>query len=142
MEKQSQLSALLQDLGYRITPQRLLIIEAIQRSAGHLSAEEVHAQIQAIYPYVDISTVYRTLELLASLGLVRKTDLTEGHTHYEWSQEPHQHTVCQRCGNVGHFGNELLDELWEALRQGQRFYPTRASIVAFGLCDACAQVSS
>ena len=68
----------LRELGYRLTPQRIMILSAIETSDNHISAEEIHAQIVVKYPQVNISTVYRTLELLKQLGLVTETDLGEG----------------------------------------------------------------
>jgi Fur family ferric uptake transcriptional regulator len=59
----------LTEQGYRLTPQRLMTISAIENSDGHISAEEIYAQVKAKYPQVNISTVYRTLELLKRLGL-------------------------------------------------------------------------
>ena len=69
MERQD-LVELLRERGQRMTPQRQLILEAVQQLEGHISAEAVHAQVAARFPQVNISTVYRTLELLQELGLV------------------------------------------------------------------------
>jgi Fur family ferric uptake transcriptional regulator len=54
----------LQQIGYRLTPQRMMILDAIADSGGHISAEEIHERVRVAYPYLDISTVYRTLDLL------------------------------------------------------------------------------
>ena len=64
--------------GYRLTPQRLMILSAIESSRDHISAEEIYAEVTAKYPHVNISTVYRTLELLKKLGMVYEIDLGEG----------------------------------------------------------------
>ncbi|MQY67540.1 MAG: transcriptional repressor, partial [Dehalococcoidia bacterium] len=72
----------LAEQGYRLTPQRLMTIAAIEHSDGHISAEEIYAQVMAKYPHVNISTVYRTLELLKKLGLVTETDFDEGRVRY------------------------------------------------------------
>ena len=75
----------LRELGYRLTPQRMLILAALRDSDDHISAEEIHARVRAKYPHVNISTVYRTLELLKSLGLVTETDLGEGRVRYHFA---------------------------------------------------------
>jgi Fur family ferric uptake transcriptional regulator len=72
----------LSELGYRLTPQRIMIISAIENSEQHISAEEIYAQIVVKYPTVNISTVYRTMELLKRLNLVTETDLGEGRVRY------------------------------------------------------------
>jgi Fur family ferric uptake transcriptional regulator len=63
-------AAQLAEAGYRMTPQRMMILDAIESSNQHISAEEIHAQVVAKYPNVNISTVYRTLELLKKLDMV------------------------------------------------------------------------
>jgi len=68
----------LSEQGYRLTPQRMMILSAIENSDDHISAEEIYAQVVAKYPHINISTVYRTLELLKQLGLVTETDLGGG----------------------------------------------------------------
>ena len=137
MNQQTDIGNLLQEQGFRVTPQRLLILQTLQEAEQHLSVEEVHAQVAAVHPYVDISTVYRTLERFAALGLLRKTNLGEDHTHYEWAEGPHQHMICERCGNVDHFDNELLLPLWQALQQRHGFQTSSETTAVFGLCQDC-----
>lgn len=136
-EHQRPIGLLLQERGFRVTPQRLLILQTVQESDRHLSAEEIHARVVTVYPYVDISTVYRTLERFAALGLLHKTNLGEDHTHYEWAKGPHQHMVCERCGAVDHFEDELLDSLRRSLQSLHDFEPTRTHVAIFGLCKTC-----
>ena len=71
-------ASILEERGYRLTPQRMMVLAAIEGSSNHISAEEIYSQIRAKYPRVNISTVYRTMELLKGLGLVTEIDLGEG----------------------------------------------------------------
>ena len=68
----------LQGKGYRLTPQRMLVIEALHDADGHISAEEIYEQLHNHYSYSNVSTVYRTLELLKKFNLVTETDFGEG----------------------------------------------------------------
>ncbi|MBI4498450.1 MAG: transcriptional repressor [Chloroflexi bacterium] len=129
--------ALLRRQGLRITPQRMMILDILQHSDRHLSAEEVCALIQERFPSTDISTVYRTLELLLNLGMVQKTTLGEAHDHYEWVEDPHYHIVCQRCGAIMPFGDEVLDHLRALLAQQHQFRVARAYLEVFGTCVRC-----
>jgi len=70
MHEKRGISDRLSEKGYRLTPQRLMILSAMESSHDHISAEEIYAQVAARYPNVNISTVYRTLELLKKLGRV------------------------------------------------------------------------
>ncbi len=71
------MSSRLSELGYRLTPQRLMVVQAVEGADGHISAEEIYLQIRAIYPHMNISTVYRTLELLSELVTVTRAAQSE-----------------------------------------------------------------
>jgi Fur family ferric uptake transcriptional regulator len=87
--------------GYRMTPQRLMIVSAIENSENHISAEDIYTQVVAKYPNVNVSTVYRTLELLEQLGLVTKTEMGIGRIMYHPIEKGHHHhLICRTCGNI------------------------------------------
>jgi Fur family ferric uptake transcriptional regulator len=89
------LRAALKERGWRMTPQRRLILEAITRSRGHISAEQVHREVVREYPEVNLTTVYRTLEVLEGLGYIRHTHVHGEAAQYQRTDEPaHQHVVC------------------------------------------------
>lgn len=124
--------------GYRLTPQRTSIWEVVRRDGRHLTAEQVVAEVKETLPEVNLSTVYRTLELLVSLGLVYETRLGTATTYYEVAPEPvHHHFVCEACGAVGHFSDELLGPLYAELDRLEGFATERAKATVFGLCRAC-----
>ncbi len=127
----------LQELGYRLTPQRTLVWDVLRSAGKHLSAEEICARIQEEFPHVNTSTVYRTLDLLVGLNLVRETRLGPARRFYEVEEEvPHHHLVCQACGCVMHVHDEDLAGLPAALQSSQGFTLREATL--FGLCSACA----
>ncbi|MFC1984752.1 Fur family transcriptional regulator, partial [Chloroflexota bacterium] len=98
--------------GYRVTPQRMMILAAIEKSDDHISADEIYSQVVARYPNVNISTVYRTLELLERLGLVTETDLGEGRVRYHPVEKGHHHhLVCRECGATIDLEESLLTPL-------------------------------
>ena len=119
--------ATLREQGYRLTPQRNLIWEVLRDAGRHMTAEEVAAEVRGTLPDVNVSTVYRTLELLVSLDLVTETKLGSARSYFEVSPDPgHHHFICERCGAVGHFGDDLFAPLYQALEAGDGFTPTRA----------------
>ena len=78
-----------------------MIVAAIEGSDHHISAEEIHNQIEARYPHLNISTIYRPLDLLKRRGLVTETDLGERSVRYHSAERWHyHHLVCQRCGQI------------------------------------------
>ena len=99
MDNKNNLLEILREKGYRLTPQRMMVLEAIEASHDHISAEEIHAKARIKYPYINISTVYRTLDLLKEQGLVTETDLGGGRFLYHpVGKAHHHHLVCKKCG--------------------------------------------
>ena len=125
-------------LGYRLTPQRIMILSAIEDSDDHISAEEIYAQIVAKYPNVNISTVYRTLELLKRLGLVTETDLGGGRVRYHPAEKGHHHhLVCRECGAIIDLDEALLAPLKGALLREYKFSADLRHLAIFGRCINC-----
>jgi Fur family ferric uptake transcriptional regulator len=128
----------LQQIGYRLTPQRMMILEAIGDSEGHISAEEIHERVRAVYPYLDISTVYRTLDLLKTLHLVSETDMGRGHAQYELlSKGLHHHLICTECGKILDVDNSFLDPLRRAIEAEYDFHAEIEHLAVFGMCSDC-----
>ncbi|OGO66621.1 MAG: hypothetical protein A2030_12000 [Chloroflexi bacterium RBG_19FT_COMBO_50_10] len=128
----------LRSQGFRITPQREMIIEAIAHSGEHISAEQVFAQIQKRTHSVNITTVYRTLELLVQQGLASRIDLGKDRVIYATHQHgPHIHLVCRQCGQVIDADPNLLLTLNDQLNSGYQFAADLQHISVLGLCSDC-----
>lgn len=124
--------------GYRLTPQRHMILSVIQEAGGHLSIDQILERVQERNPYVSLSTVYRTLELLRELGLVRENHLPGEQPHYETAESTeHHHLVCRSCRAIIHLEDNLLGNLQEQLQQQYTFHGLTLDLVAAGYCDAC-----
>ena len=124
--------------GYRLTPQRHMILSVIQEAGGHLSIDQILERVQERNPYVSLSTIYRTLELLRELGLVRENHLPGEQPHYETAESTeHHHLVCRRCRTIIHLEDNLLGDLHEQLQQQHAFHGLTLDLVAAGYCDAC-----
>src|SRR4030042_3470597 len=135
MEQPRDIARELSKQGYRLTPQRVMILSAIENSDNHISAEEIYAQIVAKYPQVNISTVYRTLELLKQLGLVTETDLGEGRVRYHSAEKGHHHhLVCEKCGAIIDLDESLLTPLKSALLQEYKFSADLRHLAIWGRC--------
>ena len=138
MDQPEDIAGKLSAQGYRLTPQRMMVLSAIENSDDHISAEEIYAQIVAKYPSVNISTVYRTLELLKRLGLVTETDLGEGRVRYHPAEKGHHHhLVCQECGAIIDLDESLLAPLKSALLQEYKFQADLRHLAILGRCIKC-----
>ena len=128
----------LRRLGYRLTPQRLMVLASLGKAPSHVSVEDLHAQVRQHYPRMPISTVYRVLELLEALSLVTKTDLGDGRVRYHLAADSrHHHLVCKGCGTIIEMDASLLDPLDKALRQRYGFRASLSHFAIFGRCQRC-----
>ena len=132
----------LRETGYRLTPQRLMILSTIHEHQGHITAEEVCEKIHQEYPYLDISTVYRTLEFLRDQGLVTRTDLGGDCAVYEMAAECHHHLVCQGCGRTVALPCRFLQPLEAELLEKYGFAAKMNHLAIFGLCAQCREAYS
>ncbi len=138
MKDRRDLQVALKDRGLRMTPQRQLILEAIADMEGHISADLVFQRVAERFPNVNISTVYRTLELLQDLGLVTHTHFDDGVAQYHLAEErAHQHLVCRDCGDEREMDMTVLEPLARQLRDEYGFEPDLAHFAIVGRCADC-----
>ena len=129
--------------GRRMTVQRRLVLEALQRARHHTTAEEIATRIRARYPQIDPSTVYRNLEALEELGYVTHTHFDDRVTRWHRAEEErHGHLVCRSCGNEEEIPVSMLDTLARRLRDEKGFRADLAHSAIVGVCKACSNVSS
>lgn len=123
--------------GYRLTPQRELILRAVQ-DLDHATPEGVLAEVRKTAKGVNISTVYRALELLEDLGLVSHTHLGHGAPAYHATNEPdHVHLVCRGCRRVIEAEPEIAAELVDRLAADRGFTTDVRHLTLFGTCREC-----
>lgn len=129
----AELATRLRARGLRMTPQREQVLDAVY-ALGHATPEQLRESV----PEVDLTTVYRTLELLEELGLVRHTHLGHGAPAYRPAGDQHIHLVCHSCGAVTDTDPALADELAARLEARSGFVLDRSHFTVFGRCGSCA----
>ena len=131
------LAAKLHNLGYRLTPQRQLVLRAVEK-LGHATPDEILAEVQEHASAVNISTVYRTLEVLEELGLVRHTHLSDrAPTYHSVNDHEHFHLVCRNCHRVISVDPDVVAPLAGRLREQQGFVIDVGHLAIFGTCVEC-----
>ena len=133
----------LKSRGVRVTPQRAIILEAIEQMPGHITAEDVFTVVQRVNRYINLATVYRTLDLLRRLDLIIETDM--GATAIQFALQTHgahHHAVCRRCNRTYEFPNELLTPVIDELASHYNFVADARHVVIFGWCAACMEQSA
>jgi Fur family ferric uptake transcriptional regulator len=128
----------LKDHGLRMTPQRQLILDVVATMRGHIAVDQVYKQVAARYPDVNITTVYRTLEVLEERGIVRHTHYHDGRSQFERTDEPaHQHLVCKACGRDQETDLSVLKPLTDSLLEKFGFEADFSHTAIVGYCGAC-----
>lgn len=137
----------LKERGYRITLGRAAVLDILTRSDKHLSAEDIYIKIRKRYPNIGLTTVYRTLDLLANMGLIFKFDFGDGRARYELAEGPnsihHHHLICTGCNKIVDYTDfvdkeiELLKQVEKELSKKYGFKITNHLIQFYGLCKDC-----
>ena len=123
--------------GYRLTPQRELILRAVE-DLGHATPDEVLARVRQQSSAVNVSTVYRTLEVLEQIGLVRHAHLSDrAPTYHSVTEREHFHLVCRNCHRVVSVDPDVLAPLRERLRDEHAFVVDVGHLTVFGRCEEC-----
>jgi len=139
----NKLGALLRAGGKRMTVQRRLVLEALERARHHTTADEIAVRIRRQHPQIDPSTVYRNLEALEGLGYVTHTHFEDRVTRWHLAgAQRHGHLVCRQCGAETQVPMSLLEPLARRLRAEHGFQADLAHSAVVGICRSCASVSS
>lgn len=126
----------------KVTRERLMLLEELLNSQGHLDADTLLFQVRQKGKKASRATVYRTLELLVRCGLARKARL--GKEHYVFEKvtpgQRHEHMVCTQCGKIIEFFDSSLEDLQRQICHAHGFHPTHFSLQIQGICADCRSV--
>ncbi len=134
------------DCGCRMTIPRQAVIDVLTATSEHLSAEDIYFEVHKVYPAIGLTTVYRTLDLLAQMGMVFKFDFGDGRSRYELvegTKKHHHHLVCTNCGRVIDYSDfieeevKLFNQVEKALSQKHNFEITAHQVQFLGRCNNC-----
>ncbi|MGI2336044.1 MAG: Fur family transcriptional regulator [Dehalogenimonas sp.] len=134
-------NTILKAKGYRLTPQRRVILDILHSGDAHLTADAIYEQVKSKVAGVNRSTVYRTLELMESLGLVIKAELHGAHVYHHSEEGHHHHLKCRKCGQVVELPEESLSLLRQDLLETQGFAADLNHHVITGLCRGCLETN-
>lgn len=129
----------LADKNLKVTPQRRLILDTFLKQDGHLSSEELYANVKKRDSSIGQATVYRTLKLLNESGLIEPLDFADGVVRYEWSygQTHHDHLICDKCGKNIEILDETIESRQEQLAEEHGFKLLRHKMYLYGICSDC-----
>ena len=136
MQQLEELVALLREEGFRITPQRIAIVDYLLKTEDHPSAEHIHRTIKKTYPMVSLSTVYKTLDLLKEKKLVNEIEV-EGEARFDAHTDEHINLVCMNCGKIDDIDEDSLKEIQNRAARKSKYLVVKASFEMFGYCNIC-----
>jgi Fur family ferric uptake transcriptional regulator len=115
------------------------IVEVFLRQEGHLSAEDLVAQVRREAPGVGRATVYRTLQWMVGAGIARKVDFGEGRARFEPAERHprHFHLICTQCHRSSEFLSSDVESLMEEIANAHRFAASQAVVQIHGICEEC-----
>ena len=126
---------------YKLTPQRMEILKVfMENSDGHVSTEELYSLVKKKNADIGLATVYRTLDLLAELGILMKMDFGDGKARFELSDREvhhHHHLICLNCGKVEEFDLDLLEAVEENIENSTGFEIVDHRLKFYGYCGEC-----
>jgi Fur family ferric uptake transcriptional regulator len=134
--------ARLRESGHRLTPQRELVLAAVE-TLGHATPDEVYAEVRTHSSAINLSTVYRTLELLDELGLIHHAHLSDrAPTYHATSGHEHSHLVCRNCRKVISVEGSDMEAALGPLAERHGFEPDYGHLTVFGTCRDCADAAT
>jgi Fur family peroxide stress response transcriptional regulator len=123
--------------GFRATPQRLAIYDALWNAGSHPTVAKIHSYATKRDPTISLATVYKTLQLFTDIDLVNEMPSIDGSARYDPEQEEHINLVCTNCGLIEDYHLEQMDEMKSAIERATSFKVNMQSIEIYGLCSKC-----
>lgn len=135
-----EIAEVLRKNGYKVTPQRLAVYEAINHNPTHPNAEAIYKILQPNYPSMSLATVYKTMEIFAKIGVVQVLQCAEDAYRYDYNMTPHAHIRCEKCNRVIDIDMDLEGLRQQAAEQSV-FVVNGVSISFVGICPDCQKQS-
>jgi Fur family transcriptional regulator, ferric uptake regulator len=122
---------------YRMTNQRQVILEEIQKVRTHPTADEIYQMVRRRIPNISLGTVYRNLEILHECGLIKKLELGRSQKRFDGYIDEHYHIRCMQCGKVGDLAMDVSHLLDQASMSGSDFKILDHRLEFLGICAEC-----
>lgn len=123
----------------KMTSQRISIAHKALATHSHFTADELYDMVSRIDKSISRASVYRTLAILVSTGLLEKLDFGKGKAYYEhiFGHQHHDHLVCLGCGRISEFMSNGIEKMQDRITKMHSFKPVSHSLRIYGLCKRC-----
>ena len=126
---------------YKRSRQRERILELLQSTGRHPTADWLYQQLKEEFPNLSLGTVYRNLTILLEQELIRKIDFGSTFDRFDANIGPHYHFICKRCGSIIDLELPIDESLNERVNRATPFAVENHRIEFFGLCDRCRKLA-
>jgi Fur family peroxide stress response transcriptional regulator len=126
----------LRRIGYRATPQRIAICRFVICSRDHPTAKRIYKEVKAQYPTISLATVYKTVEILRKLNMVKQLPIIGGDTRFDSNMKAHVNLVCMQCGNIRDLDSQIVQDMIRKISRAARFNVT-GQFALYGICHRC-----
>ena len=128
---------LLKEKGFKVTPQRIAVYEALRSTKEHPSADILYNKLQPLYPTMSLATVYKSLEVFKELNLIQELNVGEDKFRYDANTKQHPHVSCLKCGKVEDVDDEMLFNLLDQVTAKTGYEVVNQQLYFFGYCPFC-----
>jgi Fur family peroxide stress response transcriptional regulator len=137
-DRLTEMTRKLREEGYKITPQRLAILEVMAMSEGHPTVEKVYEKVRANFPTTSLATIYKNISILKELGEVLELGFSDDSNRYDGNKPyPHPHIVCKKCKRIIDPEIDKLKDISEDLARETGFKIINHRLDFIGICPDC-----
>ncbi len=141
MLKAREVTQVLREHGFKVTPQRLAVYGALAHTKEHPKAETLYAQLLPYYPTMSLATVYKALGILCEVGLAQELNTGEDACRYDANTAMHPHVCCVACGRVDDVPQLDLSAVGAQAEAATGYAVTGQQVYFYGVCPACRKAS-
>ena len=133
---------ILREKKIKVTPQRMAVYTILKETKEHPNVEMIYQKLKPNYPAMSLATVYKTVDVLKTVGLVQELNVGEGGLRYDAMTKPHSHTYCESCNKVDDIENIPIeqfqsDKLFQQVSEETGFEVSKVQLYFYGLCSDC-----
>jgi len=132
-----EVTNLLREKGFKVTPQRLAIYKILAATKSHPSAEMIFNELQPSYPTMSLATVYKTVDILREIGMIQVLNAGEDSFRYDADTSDHPHVRCLECGRVDDLNNIEFSGFVNEVASKTSYRLTGQQFYFYGICPEC-----
>ncbi|MGI5998850.1 MAG: Fur family transcriptional regulator [Lutispora sp.] len=132
-----EITKILKERGFKVTPQRLAVFNVLKNTKEHPCAETIYNKLLPMYPTMSLATVYKSLEVFKSIGIIQELDLGEGSSRYDANTKQHPHIHCLSCGRVEDVDNDMIYDLLDNVKARTGYNLIKQQLYFYGYCPDC-----